>query len=446
MATGNSQRMVIGMGKTGLSCMRFLCARGERPLWFDTRPEPPGLAGIRDEFPDIALHCGPLDAALLCGAQEIVVSPGVSVLEPALVAAAKAGVALIGDIELFVRATAKPVIAITGSNAKSTVTTLVGEMAAACGLRAGVGGNLGTPVLDMLAQDADTDCYVLELSSFQLETTYSLRAAVAVILNVSEDHMDRYADLSGYVQAKQRIHAGASNIVINRADHWTRPVTAGAASLWSFGLDDGGERAVGVRDSSGERWLVHGDGVLLLRVAEIRIAGQHNLANVAAAFAIALAAGWNAQACAEAVRRFTGLAHRCQWVAEKHGVRYYNDSKGTNIGATLAAIEGLASDRNIVLIAGGDGKGADFTQLAPAAQRFVKQLVLIGRDAGQIAAACSDVPQVRANSMLDAVQRAQQCASAGDVVLLSPACASFDMFSGYDDRGRQFCAAVEALA
>ena len=445
MIMSNKKRMVIGMGKTGLSCARFLYAHGEQFAWFDTREVPPGLSDIGKLFPEADFYCGSLDAALLCNASEIIVSPGVSVMEPALRAAAQHGVPLVGDIELFVRSTSKPIIAITGSNAKSTVTTLVGEMAAACGLCVGVGGNIGTPVLDMLDNDAKYDCYVLELSSFQLETTFSLKAEVAVILNISDDHMDRYNNLQDYTLAKQKIYNNACHSIFNRADNLTCPSENISGKRSSFGLDHGVESSVGVAQRNGESWLVCGAGTGLMRVADIRIAGNHNLANVAAAFAIAVAAGWDLVACADAVRQFKGLPHRCQWVAEKNGVRFYNDSKGTNIGATVAAIEGLCGNKNIVLIAGGDGKGADFSQLAPVVQQHVRQLVLIGCDAEKIAAACVSVPQVRAISMIEAVQKSQQLAKPGDVVLLSPACASFDMFSGYDDRGNQFCAAVEAL-
>lgn len=446
MTTGIRKRAVIGMGKTGLSCARFLRSGGEIFSWFDTREAPPGFSDICAEFSGIDVHCGPLDANRLCEASEIIVSPGVSVMEPALRAAAQAGVPIVGDIELFVRSTRKPIVAITGSNAKSTVTTLVGEMAAACGLHAGVGGNLGTPVLDMLADDDRHDCYVLELSSFQLETTFSLQAEVAVILNISEDHMDRYDSLQEYTLAKQRIYKNAKHVVFNRADRLTYPGSAVSGRQVSFGLDRCEHDGVGVAELNGVSCLIRNADIELMRAADIRIAGSHNLANVAAAFAIAIAAGWDAAACAGAVRKFNGLPHRCQWVAEKHGVRFYNDSKGTNIGATVAAVEGLGRGKNIVLIAGGDGKGADFAQLAPVVQRHVRQLILMGRDAEKIAAACKGVVQVRAGSMIDAVQKSQQAAVSGDVVLLSPACASFDMFDGYDDRGRQFCAAVEALA
>jgi UDP-N-acetylmuramoylalanine--D-glutamate ligase len=432
------------MGKTGLSCARFLNDHGEKFSWFDTREVPPSLSDIGKLFPDADFYCGSLDASLLCNASEIIVSPGVSVMEPALQLATQAGVSLVGDIELFVRVTNKPIIAITGSNAKSTVTTLVGEMAAACGLHAGVGGNLGTPVLDMLADDAKNDCYVLELSSFQLETTFSLQAAVAIILNISDDHMDRYSSLQDYTLAKKKIYKNARHVIFNRADHLTSPLSNTSTQQSSFGLDNC-EHGVGIAERHGENWLMLNGNIPLMNTADIRIAGSHNFANVAAAFAIAIAAGWDLAACANAVRQFKGLPHRCQWVAEKNGVRFYNDSKGTNIGATVAAIEGLAGNKNIVLIAGGDSKGADFSQLAPVVKQHVRQLVLIGRDAEQIAAACADVKQVRARSMVDAVQQSQQLAVDGDVVLLSPACASFDMFDGYEDRGRQFCAAVEAL-
>jgi UDP-N-acetylmuramoylalanine--D-glutamate ligase len=441
----SNKRAVIGAGKTGLSCARFLRDRGESFIWCDTREVPPGISEIRDAFPDVEIYCGELDEAVLCKTSEIIVSPGVSVMEPALRAAAEVGVPLVGDIELFARATKKPVIAITGSNAKSTVTTLVGDMAVACGLRAAVGGNLGTPVLDMLAADAANDCYVLELSSFQLETTCSLRAEVAAILNISEDHMDRYNSLEDYTHAKHRIYNNAKHVVFNRADSLTYPQSTVSGKQISFGLDESDADSVGIIEVDGQHWLACGKENRLLCVEDIRIAGTHNLSNVAAAFAIAVAAGWNTAGCVKAVKAFTGLPHRCQWVAERHGVQFFNDSKGTNIGATVAAIEGLGKGRNIVLIAGGDSKGADFSQLAPMVRQHVRHLVLIGRDADKIAHACEGVQQIRADSMADAVQKSQKIAAQDDVVLLSPACASFDMFDGYDDRGRQFCAAVEAL-
>jgi UDP-N-acetylmuramoylalanine--D-glutamate ligase len=435
------------MGKTGLSCACYLHSCGESFVWCDTRDNPPDVDVLKKQFSNVQFVCGALDAELLCQASEIIVSPGVSVMEPALQAAAEKGIALVGDIELFARATQKPIPAITGSNAKSTVTTLVGDMAKACGLRAGVGGNLGTPVLEMLQRDAETDCYVLELSSFQLETTHSLHAVVATVLNISDDHMDRYDSVADYTRAKHRIYHQADNLVFNRADALTKPNDSLSATDWSFGVDTCGENAhaVGVQTINHERYLVCGNDKNLLPLSAIRLAGQHNVANVAAAFAIALAAGWDSQRCADAVRTFTGLPHRCQWVAEKNGVRYYNDSKGTNVGATIAAIEGLAQEKNIVLIAGGEGKGADFSVLAPVVARHVRVVILIGRDAGLIAEHCGGAEKIPATSMQDAVRQAAKHARKNDVVLLSPACASFDMFKNYEDRGQQFYAAVEAL-
>jgi UDP-N-acetylmuramoylalanine--D-glutamate ligase len=446
-ANANSKKhVVIGLGKTGWSCARFLRSRGMAFVMMDTRAHPPQILEFQHEFTGVEVLCGELDARVLCEAAEIIVSPGVSVQEPALQHAGQTGVALIGDIEWFARTTKKPIIAITGSNAKSTVTTLVGEMAVSCGFRVGVGGNLGTPVLDMLQCDAETDCYVLELSSFQLETTHNLQAEVAAILNVSEDHMDRYACLQDYIIAKHRIYRNAKHVVYNRADLLTNPVDD-MSSCSSFGLDAGALAGIGVINIAQESWLVRNGAEAIMRTADIRIAGSHNISNVAAALTIAIAAGWNLQSCVEAVKKFAGLPHRCQWVAEKNAANFYNDSKGTNIGATIAAIEGFAApEKNIILIAGGDGKGANFSALAPAVHRHVKQLVLIGRDAALIARSCADTASVFAGSMIDAVNAAAKLAAPGDVVLLSPACASFDMFKSYDDRGEQFCAAVEALS
>ncbi len=436
--------IVIGLGESGWACARFLRARGDVFVMMDTRISPPSLSAFQKEFPDVSVICGALDSALLVQANEIVVSPGISLAEPALQAAKRAGVSLVGDIELFVRHTKKPIIAITGSNAKSTVTTLVGEMAVAAGLSVGVGGNLGIPALDML-DDGRIDCYVLELSSFQLETTFSLCAQVAVLLNISADHMDRYENLQAYVLAKQRIYRGAQHVVFNRADKLTHPMLANQQTAWSFGLDMGDRFSVGIKNISGEDCLVRNMREPLLRVDDVPLAGSHNIANVVAALAIASAAGWDIAACVAAVKKFSGLAHRCQFVAKEKGVSFFNDSKGTNIGATIAAITGLAAaKKNIVLIAGGEGKGADFSDMAACVQAHVKHIVLIGRDADLIASACTGAAHSKASSMAAAVQQAAQLATEGDIVLLSPACASFDMFKNYEDRGRQFCVAVES--
>ena len=445
MLAGTKLTVVIGLGRTGWSCARFLQAIQRPFLVMDTREEPPTLDEFRTTFPGVQVVCGGLDEGLLLLADEIIVSPGVATSHPLLQLAASRGVPLVGDIDLFARHTIRPVVAITGSNAKSTVTTLVGEMAKSAGIRVAVGGNLGTPVLDLL-DDARHDWYVLELSSFQLETTRSLKAKVAAILNISDDHMDRYDSQQAYVSAKQRIYRGAENVVYNRADTLTFPQSdSDVVHSWSFGLDGACERGVGLGSHESSSALCVDDR-FLCNVVDVLLPGKHNLENVAASLAIVLAAGWPLLGCIEALKTFRGLPHRCEWVMDKQGVKFYNDSKGTNIGATIAAIKGLAgSSKNVVLLAGGDGKGADFSALAPCVDEHVKKLVLIGRDAERIAAACSKTESIVVDSLDEAVRQAAIAASMGDIVLLSPACASFDMFTGYDDRGRQFCRAVELL-
>ncbi len=356
------------------------------------------------------------------------------------------GVAVIGDIDLFVREARAPIVAITGSNGKSTVTTLVGEMAKVAQRNVGVGGNLGVPALDLL--DAQRDLYVLELSSFQLERAQPIGAAVATVLNVSPDHMDRYASVQEYHQAKHRVFRGCQQIVINRADMLTRPLVPATVIEWSFGLDAPDLNGFGIREHVGERHLAFGQE-LLLPVRELRMAGDHNIANALAALALGHAVGLPLAAMLQTLREFTGLAHRCQLVAElfaeKGEISFYDDSKGTNVGATIAAIEGLANaDRKIVLIAGGVGKGAEFDALAPVLEQHGRAAVLIGEAADALEAVLRNrVPLARAASMSEAVAHAAQFAQSGDCVLLSPACASFDMFDNYAHRGDMFIAAVK---
>lgn len=441
--------VVIGLGKTGLSCARHLQRLGRRFAVVDTRPAPPGLEELRALAPDVEVHCGELDGAYLAQADELVLSPGVAQSHPAIRQAVAAGVHLTGDIDLFCRAISAPVIAITGSNAKSTVTTLVGEMAAAAGIDVGVGGNLGTPVLDMLA-GGEQALYVLELSSFQLETTSDLRAEVATVLNISPDHLDRYDSVQDYYRAKHRIFRGARKVVENRDDPLTHPLLPKGVETWLYHLGAPDLKRFGLlQDEAGQDWLALGRE-RLLPVKELKIRGTHNVSNALAALAIGQAAGLPMPAMLQALRSFGGLEHRCEWVADVAGVAYVNDSKGTNVGATVAALNGLgptlAEGAGIVLIAGGDGKGAEFAELDAPLNRYARALVLIGRDAPRIDAAISTVPRVYAQSMEDAVQQAAALAKAGDIVLLSPACASFDMFSGYPERGRRFVAAVGALA
>lgn len=441
-------RVVVGLGKTGLSCVRFLKSRGYPVAVNDTRDAPPGLPELRAEFPDIEVSLGGLDAALLRRAREVVVSPGLSVQTPELAACAAAGIPLVGDIDIFCREVSAPIVAITGSNAKSTVTTLVGLMAARAGIDVGVGGNLGTPVLDMLREKGEQALYVLELSSFQLETTHALRAAVAVVLNISEDHMDRYASMQDYHRAKHRIFRNCQRYVVNRDDALTVPLIDAAVPGTSFGLNAPDLGHFGVLRRDGEQWLARGREALL-PVREMKIRGEHNIANALACLALGEAVGLPMPAMLATLRQFPGLPHRCQLVHEQDGVAWYNDSKGTNVGASLAAISGLgaAIDGKLVLIAGGVGKGQDFSPLSAPLVRHARLLVLIGEDGPKIADAVdAAVPRVMVATLRDAVAAARDAAQAGDAVLLSPACASFDMFKHYEDRGEQFVAAVRALA
>ncbi|MGH1484773.1 MAG: UDP-N-acetylmuramoyl-L-alanine--D-glutamate ligase [Cellvibrionaceae bacterium] len=438
--------VIVGLGVTGLAAARFLQRRHIRFIAMDSRENPPGLAEFKECFPEVNLITGHFDESLLTQADEIILNPGVSLKIPEVSAAIRAGVSVIGDIELFAREVSKPVIAITGSNAKTTVTTLVGKMAEDAGIKASVGGNIGTPVLDLL--EGQSDLYILELSSFQLETTHSLKATVATVLNVTADHMDRYTDLAEYYRAKQKIYFGAENIVVNRADALTQPPVAEGVKCLSFGLNNPDRNGFGVITRNNEQQLAY-EFKALLPIDQVKLRGQHNIANCLAALAIGFAAGFPMDKMLSTLTTFEGLPHRCQFVSSINGVDYINDSKATNVGATLAAINGFAHQdkKNIVLIAGGDGKGADFSPLKTPILNSVRVLVLIGRDAKEIAAIVGDdVFTIYAESLEKAVSISKEHAVAGEIVLLSPACASFDMFTGYEERGNQFIAATERIA
>ncbi|MDH5184085.1 MAG: UDP-N-acetylmuramoyl-L-alanine--D-glutamate ligase [Gammaproteobacteria bacterium] len=434
--------MVVGLGKTGLSCVRFLKAKGLKVSVVDSRDQPPGLNELSTEFVDVTTHTAGFDAGLMAAADVLVVSPGIAVSEPAIVAAQKQGVEVIGDVELFARLATAPVIAITGSNGKSTVTVLLSEMAKAAGKKVGVGGNIGTPVLELL--DDEYDLYVLELSSFQLETTHSLNAKAAVVLNVTPDHMDRYVDEAAYAASKQAIYRGDGTMILNADDAVVSAMAEPDRQAVWFSLDAAKDDHYGLRLDGDKLFLAQGNE-RIIAADQLKIPGRHNLANAMAALALGEAVGLPREAMVRALKTFSGLPHRTQWVAKVNGVDWYNDSKGTNVGATVAAIEGL--DGPLILIAGGEGKGADFAELrAPLADK-VRQLILIGRDASLISEAVKGCCEVSyATDMADAVKRAAMLAQAGDSVLLSPACASFDMFSGYEHRGEVFMAAVRGLA
>ena len=438
-------RIVVGLGKSGMSLVRFLAQQGVRFAVADTRANPPELATLQRDYPQVEVRCGELDVDFLCRASELYVSPGLALATPALREAAARGVKMSGDIDLFTRRAKAPIVAITGSNAKSTVTTLVGEMAAAAGRKVAVGGNIGTPALDLLSDDVEL--YVLELSSFQLETTERLNAEVATCLNVSEDHMDRYDGMQHYHLAKHRIFRGAKQVVVNRDDALSRPLIADQVPCWTFGLGKPDFKRFGLIEEGGEKLLAF-QFETLMPTAELKIRGAHNQSNALAALALGHAVGLPFEAMLQTLRNFAGLPHRCQWVRELRGVGYYDDSKATNVGAALAAIEGLGADiaGKLVLIAGGDGKGADFSALKAPVARFCRAVVLLGRDAELLASALGDAaPLVRVATLDEAVQRAAYLAQSGDAVLLSPACASLDMFKNFEERGRLFAQAVEGL-
>ena len=441
-----AKTLIVGLGVTGLSCVRFLAGQGVQLAVADSRKEPPGLRELNDEFPDIAVFLGPFDDKLFDSADRLIVSPGVPVATPQIDAVRRRGVPVIGDIELFAQNAAAPIVAITGSNGKSTVTTLLGEMARTTGLNAVTGGNLGTAALDLL--DDEAELYVLELSSFQLETTHSLQAAVACVLNVSPDHMDRYESVDEYAAAKARILQGAGVGVYN-ADDPLVAAMSGSDDAWYFTLGESQhDKMFGVCSLDGDEYLCRGEHPLLA-VGEVRMPGLHNRANALAALAMGTALGFDLTAMLDTLRSFRGLPHRTEFVAEIDGVSWFNDSKGTNVGATVAALQGLdrGDASRTVLIAGGDCKGAEFSVLTDVLARCVRGVVLIGRDASEIAAVIPDsIEQALAAGMDDAVEKAAAMASPGDRVLLSPACASFDMFSGFAERGERFMQAVRRHA
>lgn len=443
--------LVLGLGDTGLSAIRWLARRGARLRAADTRAAPPALGAVRDAHPGVGISLGAFDEALLEGVDTVVASPGVALREPVLRAALARGIEVVGDVEVFAREVAivaprARVLGVTGTNGKSTVTALAAQMAVSSSRRALALGNIGVPVLDALDEPGfgELEVIVVELSSYQLETTSSLRLDAAAVLNVTQDHLDRYDSLDAYAEAKARIFANAATRVVNRDDARTLAMAGGHRRTFTFGLGE---------PRSGDEWGLDAARTVLRRGSRdlmaldaMPMAGLHNAANALAAHALGSAIGLPEAGMAEATRRFRGLPHRVQLVADTGGVRFYDDSKGTNVGATVAALEGFACP--VVLIAGGDGKGQDFAPLEPAVRARARAVVLIGRDAPRIEAAlaASGVPLHRAATMQEAAQAAFAAARPGDAVLLSPACASFDMFRNYGHRGEVFAQAARALA
>ncbi len=448
MVNSNALHVVIGLGVTGFSCVRYLRQHNVPVAVVDTRINPPCLAQLKQLFPDVQTCLGQLDDALLNQADVLVISPGVSLQEPAIARQIARGIPVIGDIELFAKAVNKPVIGITGTNAKSTVTTLVGNMMKAARKNVLVGGNLGVPALDLLMQaDFSPELYVLELSSFQLETTSSLAARVATVLNVTPDHMDRYATVEDYSAAKQRIYSGCQVAVCNQDDARTNCGAASPKQTLFFTTNIPAQNSFGLLQQKGESYLAFQDQSLI-SVRELPVLGKHYQANALAALAIGHGYGLAMEPMLQTLREFKGLPHRCEWVRQKDGVDWYNDSKGTNVGATIAAIEGLGSEiqGKLVLIAGGVGKNADFATLVPVIEQYTKAVVLIGEAASILANVIGDRVEVRfAKDMEEAVACANQLAATKDSVLLSPACASFDMFNNFEHRGRVFSEVVGRL-
>ena len=443
LISSSIRRGILGMGHTGRSVARFWAAQGIPFIAMDTRAEIGDDLTLRRELVGIESHFGEISEAVLRQVDLLVVSPGIAMDSEVIGLAQSLNIEVRGDIDLFVSEAQAPVIGITGSNGKSSVTTFVGQLLTASGLTVSVGGNLGTPALDLLNDEVDV--FVLELSSFQLERAGDLNLAVAAVLNLSPDHLDRHHTMPLYHLAKHRIFAGARHVVANYRDALTQPVGKGDVpwTLWRDNEPD--MQQLGLRDHEGAPWICFGFQPLC-PLSDIPLVGHHNVNNVLAALAICHAMGLSYEKLIEGVKRLKGLPHRCELIAAKGGVRFVNDSKGTNVGATVAALEGLSAGQNIILIAGGEGKGQAFAPLTKAISRFVKHTVLIGRDAAAIDDALEQAASRSfSDSMEAAVRAATQLAQPGDTVLLSPACASLDMYRDYRERGEAFTVAVQAV-
>ncbi|MDE3932404.1 UDP-N-acetylmuramoyl-L-alanine--D-glutamate ligase [Glaesserella parasuis] len=421
---------IIGLGTTGLSCVEFFADKQAQVRVIDTRANP---AGVDKLSRDIPLHTGSLNLEWLLSSDLIVISPGLALATPEIQQAIQAGVEVVGDIELFCREAKAPIIAITGANGKSTVTTLTTEMAKQAGIKVGMGGNIGVPALSLLK--SNYELYVLELSSFQLETTYSLKAKAATILNISEDHMDRYNNsVEEYRAAKLRIYQNAENIIVNGEDPLTYPTQA-VRSLKKFA-----EKAAEYTACNGE--LYSGDEAVIA-INELKITGRHNVMNALASMALAEAAGVARSGIVKALQSYSGLAHRFQLVPTNDGVRWINDSKATNVGSTVAALNGLQVEGTLYLLLGGDGKDADFSELKPFINQPNTVCYCFGKDGAELATLTQN--SVLVETMAQAVAQIRLLLKSGDMVLLSPACASLDQFKNFEERGRQFVALAQGV-
>ena len=439
-AAQTTRDLVVGLGATGLSIARYLRRSDIDAAFFDTRAEPPGIDEVRELYPDADVMLG--DLRMPSGIGRVIASPGIPDTHPLLAGARKTRLEIISDIELFAREANAPYIAVTGSNGKSTVTTLLYHFCRAAGLDVRAGGNLGQPALDLLEGDAP-DIYVLELSSFQLHRTHQLPADVSVLLNVSPDHLDWHSSESEYRETKYRIYREAKSAVVNRADPTAAERTRHLDTVLSFGMDEPLDGHYGLRVDDGMTYLARGE-TLLMSTEELALIGRHNQANALAAMAAGELAGIDVNSMLEVLCEFPGLEHRMQFVARSGSVDYVNDSKATNVGAAVASIDSI--EGSLVLVAGGDGKGGDFAELGAALENKLRAAVLIGKDAQAIADALDTVmPVYFATDMNDAVEQASRYAEAGDTVLLAPACASLDQYRNYEERGDAFAKAVGGL-
>jgi UDP-N-acetylmuramoylalanine--D-glutamate ligase len=431
--------LVAGLGETGVASARYLAARGANVTVIDNRVAPPGLAELRKSHPAIQIVLESEDSCWLDGIDQLVLSPGLAMDTPIAAQARRQGIPVVGDIELFAREVTKPVLAVTGSNGKSTVVTLTERMISACGIDVAAGGNLGPPALQLL--DEEAELYLLEVSSFQMETTSSFQPDAAVVLNVTPDHLDRHGTLEQYAALKSKLLNAADRAVFNADDPIVREMVRGHPSAIPYSVFEAPVDGYGIVTHRGERWLAC-EREPLMPVASMRIKGRHNEANALAALALAATLNRELEPQLDALQKYAGLPHRCQWVGELNGITFINDSKGTNVAASVAALEGL--DAPFVLIAGGQGKGADFRPLAASAAGKLAAAVFIGEAAAQLEEAFAEIcPTKIVGDLPLAVDAAVDFASPGTTVLLSPACASLDMFANYGERGDAYIAAVE---
>ena len=436
--------VIVGLGKTGLSCFRYLSNQGLNVAITDSREEPPELLELRAEFESASVYLGQINEQVLLASDQIILSPGVSLDNKSIKLSVENNIPVFGDIELFCQKAQAPIIAVSGSNGKSTVTTIVAEMTRLAGLKTYVGGNIGIPALDLLS-DSSPDLYVLELSSFQLETTYSLNAHASVVLNVSPDHMDRYSSLKDYANTKKRIYSGQGLMVLNKDEEYIHSIIDSKRDTIYFSLDAPEGENFGLINHNNEVWLSQGNEKIINK-NQLKIKGEHNISNALAAMALAGAVNVPTNIMADVLKNFTGLEHRCQLVREIDNVSWYNDSKATNVGACIASITGLCELGNIILIAGGDSKGADLSGLNPIVKKYIKRVFLFGIDANKLADVMgSDVDKEFVNNMNEAVKGASKIADPDDIVLLAPACSSLDMYKNYQQRGDAFISAIDAL-